>query len=220
MAGRDRAGFEGIAQQVVGVLLLGFVAMVFCGCEPADPSSETLHRARVALEQQNFIDAVQLSEQAISQGAMTVEVHLIRGHSYLSMKKYPHAIDAFDTAVKFDPYSGEALLYKGLAEQQAGQADDAKISFEKAISVLAKLEAEPDLAFWKTESVSESQLQQVASEAAVDQALALSLAGRTVDAMKKLQEIHENHADYVGLPRVEAAIKSQSADRLLLGLPR
>lgn len=194
------------------------VCFFLVGCEPANPGAETMRQARVALQHQNFFEAVELAEQAITQGERSVDVHLVRGHGYMQMNQNAQAVEAFDAAVKYDPYSGEALLYKGLAEERLGLAADAKASFEQALEVFKKIEDDPKLARWKDSEITEYEQQQIASEAAVNQAMALSLAGQTMEAIKQMQAVRETYPDYPGLERIEISVQSQRVDALILGL--
>lgn len=209
--------------QITWRVLAAIAGLLFCvalipACEPANPGVETMRQARVALQQHNYIEAVERAEQAIAQGERSVEVHLIRGHGYMQMNQNPQAVEAFDVAVKYDPYSGEALLYKGLAETRMNQTAEAKASFEQALDVFKKIEADPAKVIWKEEDVSDWQKQRIASEAAVNQAMALSLAGQTMEAIKQMHKVRETYPDYPGLEQIEQSVQSQTVAALMLGI--
>ena len=199
------------------VLPLLCVAAVLSGCQRDDFGAESMRQARVAMEQHNYLQAIEFADKAMSQGAMDVDLHLLRGHCYLQLQDTQQAITAFTDAVNYDPYAGEAMLYKAIAQQRLGEIEQAKQTLDQAYEVFGKIKKEPLLGAWPETEISASREQQIASDATVNQVFAKSLAGQHEEAVKQLLEVEDQYPGYPGLDRIRLAVQAGTVEQLMMG---
>ena len=198
-------------------MLLTLAVCAIAGCEPHDPGQDALLQARQALANHNYFEVIELTERAMGQGVRDEDVYLLRGHAYMKMGQVQEAVKTFDDAVKFDPLCGEALLYKGIALSDAGEPEQAAEAFAAARQAYEKIEADPQKAAWRQPELSEAEADRIRTEAMVNQALAMSLAGDAADAMRQMQKVRDAHPNYPGLDHVAAAVQSATVRSLMMG---
>lgn len=96
--------------------------------------NQVLAQAKAAEQQNNWDQAVTLLQPAAQQNPDQELLWAYLGDAYRGDKKYPEAIDAYQTAIKLKP---TGAYYNGLAEAYAksGKTDEAIAAYDKAAQV-------------------------------------------------------------------------------------
>jgi tetratricopeptide (TPR) repeat protein len=117
------------------------IGLILLAALPLLANSPEWIQARALFEESNFEQVVAILEKAPKKD---YDNRLLLGRSYMQLKKYGDAVDAFDDATKIEPMSSEAQLWLGraygrLAEGNKllafGRARKAQSAFEKAVEL-------------------------------------------------------------------------------------
>jgi tetratricopeptide (TPR) repeat protein len=97
--------------------------------------AELDRRAQALLEQGKAQEAVPLLKQAIGQDGKSLQSQILLGRAYASLRQFPSATQAFQSAVDLSPREPEFLYYLGLAQVDEVHYAAARASFDRALEL-------------------------------------------------------------------------------------
>lgn len=87
------------------------------------------------LQQQKFVEAIQLGEKLIASGKSSVPLFGQQGAAYGAIGQHQKAIEMFQKVLALEPNNAQAFLNLGFAYQMLGDAATATTNFEKAYAL-------------------------------------------------------------------------------------
>lgn len=91
-----------------------------------DVSSQKLNQAQIALENEQYDEAIILFHQSIVANPNQYQSYLGLGKSYFNQEKYARALKHFETVLVIDPLIKEALEFKGMSLLKRHAVDQSK----------------------------------------------------------------------------------------------
>lgn len=102
------------------ILLILLIAIPFAANFAQKKASDYLKAALVATSNKNYSQAVLLCDAAINLNNAYETAYFHRGYNKLLLKDYSGAIQDFDIVLSINSENLDALLYRGMANQKAG----------------------------------------------------------------------------------------------------
>lgn len=102
------------------ILLILLIAIPFAANFAQKKASDYLKAALVATSNKNYSQAVLLCDAAINLNNSYETAYFHRGYNKLLMKDYNGAIQDFGIVLSINAENLDALLYRGMANQKAG----------------------------------------------------------------------------------------------------
>ena len=97
--------------------------------------AELDRKAQALIEQGKAQEAIPLLKQAIGQDGKSLQSWILLGRAYASLRQFPAATQAFQTAVDLSPREPEFLYYLGLSQIDEIQYAAARASFDRALEL-------------------------------------------------------------------------------------
>jgi lipoprotein NlpI len=129
-------------RRLFGLILL--LAMAGAGHSASfhlDDQEPILKKAKAALKEANFQEALNLAEQAISKNPKDFEGYLVRGVAYESLQRHAEAIQDFDKAVELNPKAAEAYDRRGSEHFKLGHIQESIKDFDKFLELRPEAKA-------------------------------------------------------------------------------
>jgi tetratricopeptide (TPR) repeat protein len=84
---------------------------------------------------ENFLQAVEIYEEAIKKNTNSYAAHSSKGYALLKLNRYEEAIKSYDEALKINPKEVDALKCRGLALHNIRNYEEAIKSYDEALKI-------------------------------------------------------------------------------------
>jgi lipoprotein NlpI len=94
-----------------------------------------LERAREALRQRQFAEAIAAASEAIEQDAKPEQAYWVRGLAYEGEKNWPKAVEDFSEVLKRQPEAAEVYQQRGMANFKGGRVEESLADFDRYLKL-------------------------------------------------------------------------------------